>query len=324
MKTCSICGHQFPDDLKECPVCGAPAPNADANTNTTINTNNGTTPPPVPDDIPPVPEVDGSPKTRIVSNGTVPPSNPGAVPPSGPATVASGAVPPSNPGAVPPSNPGTVPPSNPGTVPPSNPGTVPPSGSFNQPPRRNNTVLWVVIGILSAIILIGATWFIATKVLGDDSKSSDNSEDSIGNDVEVVDYETDDTPTQSDTYDADTLAEPDVEEVYNTDNTSNSHSSSTSSDDNTNVITGYLHHSDGDKSCYVRLVFTVDNDSEVSGTASFNNTTLDISGNYYDGSKKLLIYENGGGRYEGYVNGSTYSGKYYDNDGTWSFSMNVN
>ena len=279
MKTCSICGHQFPDDLKECPVCGAPAPNADANTNTTINTNNGTTPPPVPDDIPPVPEVDASPKTRIVSNGTVPPSNPG---------------------------------------------TVPPSGSFNQPPRRNNTVLWVVIGILSAIILIGATWFIATKVLGDDSKSSDNSEDSIGNDVEVVDYETDDTPTQSDTYDADTLAEPDVEEVYNTDNTSNSHSSSTSSDDNTNVITGYLHHSDGDKSCYVRLVFTVDNDSEVSGTASFNNTTLDISGNYYDGSKKLLIYENGGGRYEGYVNGSTYSGKYYDNDGTWSFSMNVN
>jgi len=316
MKTCSICGHQFPDDLKECPVCGAPAPDADANTNTTINTNNGTTPPPVPDDIPPVPEVDGSPKTRIVSNGTVPPSNPGAVPPSGPATVA--------PGAVPPSNPGAVPPSNPGTVPPSNPGTVPPSGSFNQPPRRNNTVLWVVIGILSAIILIGATWFIATKVLGDDSKSSDNSEDSIGNDVEVVDYETDDTPTQSDTYDADTLAEPDVEEVYNTDNTSNSHSSSTSSDDNTNVITGYLHHSDGDKSCYVRLVFTVDNDSEVSGTVSFNNTTLDISGNYYDGSKKLLIYENGGGRYEGYVNGSTYSGKYYDNDGTWSFSMNVN
>lgn len=308
MKTCSICGHQFPDDLKECPVCGAPAPNADANTNTTINTNNGTTPPPVPDDIPPVPEVDASPKTRIVSNGTVPPSNPGAVPPSGPATVASGAVPPSNPG----------------TVPPSNPGTVPPSGSFNQPPRRNNTVLWVVIGILSAIILIGATWFIATKVLGDDSKSSDNSEDSIGSDVEVVDYETDDTPTQSDTYDADTLAEPDVEEVYNTDDTSNSHSSSTSSDDNTNVITGYLHHSDGDKSCYVRLVFTVDNDSEVSGTASFNNTTLDISGNYYDGSKKLLIYENGGGRYEGYVNGSTYSGKYYDNDGTWSFSMNVN
>lgn len=308
MKTCSICGHQFPDDLKKCPVCGAPAPNADANTNTTINTNNGTTPPPVPDDIPPVPEVDGSPKTRIVSNGTVPPSNPGAVPPSGPATVASGAVPPSNSGAVPPSN----------------PGTVPPSGSFNQPPRRNNTVLWVVIGILSAIILIGTTWFIATKVLGDDSKSSDNSEDSIGSDVEVVDYETDDTPTQSDTYDADTLAEPDVEEVYNTDNTSNSHSSSTSSDDNTNVITGYLHHSDGDKSCYVRLVFTVDNDSEVSGTVSFNNTTLDISGNYYDGSKKLLIYENGGGRYEGYVNGSTYSGKYYDNDGTWSFSMNVN
>ena len=308
MKTCSICGHQFPDDLKECPVCGAPAPDADANANTTINTNNGTTPPPVPDDIPPVPEVDASPKTRIVSNGTVPPSNPGAVPPSGPATVASGAVPPSNPGAVPPSN----------------PGTVPPSGSFNQPPRRNNTVLWVVIGILSAIILIGATWFIATKVLGDDSKSSDNSEDSIGSDVEVVDYETDDTPTQSDTYDADTLAEPDVEEVYNTDDTSNSHSSSTSSDDNTNVITGYLHHSDGDKSCYVRLVFTVDNDSEVSGTASFNNTTLDISGNYYDGSKKLLIYENGGGRYEGYVNGSTYSGKYYDNDGTWSFSMNVN
>lgn len=308
MKTCSICGHQFPDDLKECPVCGAPAPDADANTNTTINTNNGTTPPPVPDDIPPVPEVDASPKTRIVSNGTVPPSNSGAVPPSGPATVASGAVPPSNPGAVPPSN----------------PGTVPPSGSFNQPPRRNNTVLWVVIGILSAIILIGATWFIATKVLGDDSKSSDNSEDSIGSDVEVVDYETDDTPTQSDTYDADTLAEPDVEEVYNTDDTSNSHSSSTSSDDNTNVITGYLHHSDGDKSCYVRLVFTVDNDSEVSGTASFNNTTLDISGNYYDGSKKLLIYENGGGRYEGYVNGSTYSGKYYDNDGTWSFSMNVN
>lgn len=316
MKTCSICGHQFPDDLKECPVCGAPAPNADADANTTINTNNGTTPPPVPDDIPPVPEVDGSPKTRIVSNGTVPPSNPGAVPPSGPATVASGAVPPSNPGAVPPSNPGTVPPSN--------PGTVPPSGSFNQPPRRNNTVLWVVIGILSAIILIGATWFIATKVLGDDSKSSDNSEDSIGSDVEVVDYETDDTPTQSDTYDADTLAEPDVEEVYNTDDTSNGHSSSTSSDDNTNVITGYLHHSDGDKSCYVRLVFTVDNDSEVSGTVSFNNTTLDISGNYYDGSKKLLIYENGGGRYEGYVNGSTYSGKYYDNDGTWSFSMNVN
>ena len=201
---------------------------------------------------------------------------------------------------------------------------MPPSGSFNQPPRRNNTVLWVVIGILSAIILIGATWFIATKVLGDDSKSNDNSEDSIGSDVEVVDYETDDTPTQSDTYDADTLAEPDVEEVYNTDDTSNSHSSSTSSDDNTNVITGYLHHSDGDKSCYVRLVFTVDNDSEVSGTASFNNTTLDISGNYYDGSKKLLIYENGGGRYEGYVNGSTYSGKYYDNDGTWSFSMNVN
>lgn len=300
MKTCSICGHQFPDDLKECPVCGAPAPDADANTNTTISTNNGTTPPPVPDDIPPVPEVDASPKTRIVSNGTVPPSNPGAVPPSGPATVASGAVPPSN------------------------PGTVPPSGSFNQPPRRNNTVLWVVIGILSAIILIGATWFIATKVLGDDSKSSDNSEDSIGSDVEVVDYETDDTPTQSDTYDADTLAEPDVEEVYNTDNASNSHSSSTSSDDNTNVITGYLHHSDGDKSCYVRLVFTVDNDSEVSGTVSFNNTTLDISGNYYDGSKKLLIYENGGGRYEGYVNGSTYFGKYYDNDGTWSFSMNVN
>lgn len=300
MKTCSICGHQFPDDLKECPVCGAPAPDADANTNTTISTNNGTTPPPVPDDIPPVPEVDASPKTRIVSNGTVPPSNPGAVPPSGPATVASGAVPPSN------------------------PGTVPPSGSFNQLPRRNNTVLWVVIGILSAIILIGATWFIATKVLGDDSKSSDNSEDSIGSDVEVVDYETDDTPTQSDTYDADTLAEPDVEEVYNTDNASNSHSSSTSSDDNTNVITGYLHHSDGDKSCYVRLVFIVDNDSEVSGTVSFNNTTLDISGNYYDGSKKLLIYENGGGRYEGYVNGSTYSGKYYDNDGTWSFSMNVN
>lgn len=316
MKTCSICGHQFPDDLKECPVCGAPAPNADANTNTTINTNNGTTPPPVPDDIPPVPEVDASPKTRIVSNGTVPPSNPGAVLPSNP-----GAVPPSGPATV---ASGAVPPSNPGTVPPSNPGTVPPSGSFNQPPRRNNTVLWVVIGILSAIILIGATWFIATKVLGDDSKSSDNSEDSIGNDVEVVDYETDDTPTQSDTYDADTLAEPDVEEVYNTDNTSNSHSSSTSSDDNTNVITGYLHHSDGDKSCYVRLVFTVDNDSEVSGTVSFNNTTLDISGNYYDGSKKLLIYENGGGRYEGYVNGSTYSGKYYDNDGTWSFSMNVN
>lgn len=303
MKTCSICGHQFPDDLKECPVCGAPAPNADADANTTINTNNGTTPPPVPDDIPPVPEVDASPKTRIVSNGTVPPSNPGAVPPS---------------------NPGAVPPSNPGTVPPSNPGTVPPSGSFNQPPRRNNTVLWVVIGILSAIILIGATWFIATKVLGDDSKSSDNSEDSIGSDVEVVDYETDDTPTQSETYDADTLAEPDVEEVYNTDDASNSHSSSTSSDDNINVITGYLHHSDGDKSCYVRLVFTVDNDSEVSGTVSFNNTTLDISGNYYDGSKKLLIYENGGGRYEGYVNGSTYSGKYYDNDGTWSFSMNVN
>lgn len=316
MKTCSICGHQFPDDLKECPVCGAPAPNADANANTTINTNNGTTPPPVPDDIPPVPEVDASPKTRIVSNGTVPPSNPDAVPPSNP-----GAVPPSGPATV---ASGAVPPSNPGTVPPSNPGTVPPSGSFNQPPRRNNTVLWVVIGILSAIILIGATWFIATKVLGDDSKSSDNSEDSIGSDVEVVDYETDDTPTQSDTYDADTLAEPDVEEVYNTDDASNSHSSSTSSDDNTNVITGYLHHSDGDKSCYVRLVFTVDNDSEVSGTVSFNNTTLDISGNYYDGSKKLLIYENGGGRYEGYVNGSTYSGKYYDNDGTWSFSMNVN
>ena len=185
-------------------------------------------------------------------------------------------------------------------------------------------MLWIVIGILSAIILIGVTWFIATNMKTSSSSSNDNNNDENDDNVEVVDYETDDTPTQSDTYDADTLAVPDVEATSYDEDNSTSTTSSTSDADATNVITGYLYHSDGDKQCFVTLRFTVDDDNEVSGTASFNNTTLRISGNYYEASKKLLIYENGGGRYEGYATDGSYSGKYYDDAGTWSFNMKLN
>ena len=296
MKTCSICGHQFPDDLKECPVCGTPAPNADNNDKETPEDNsaetpNGPTPPPVPDDIPPIPDAEDSPKTRVNTSAAVPPSGQGTVPPSGQ-------------------------------------GTVPPTGSAGEPPRRNNTVLWVVIGILSAISIIGATWFIATKVMGDDSKSSDSDSTSLGDDVEVVDYDTDNTPSQSEEADVDTfVAEPDYmgsDDSYSGDESSSSSSSSSSnssssssSSSHANVITGNLSLNGQNKTCYVKLSF------DMSGTASFNNTTVNITGNYYPGSHKLLIYEDGGGRYEGYVNGGTYSGTYHDDAGTWSFNMNV-
>ena len=299
MKTCSICGHQFPDDLKECPVCGTPAPSADENKEKSESeasgnaASEGLTPPPVPEDIPPVSEA--GPKTRIVSESEVPNSSAGSIPPSGGYT-----------------------------VPPTGGSAVPPSGEGNEPPRRNNTALWIVIGVLSAIILIGATWWIASSVYGSESKSGDADSDSLANDVEVVDYDTDDTPTDAgEEADADTIAAADYDNTSSdNDNSSSSSAISSSSDDDTNVITGNLVLNGQNKTCYVKLSFDL-NDNEVSGKAYFNNTSADISGNYYPGSHKLLIYEDGGGRYEGYVNGNTYSGSYHDDAGTWSFSMNV-
>lgn len=164
MKTCPICGHQYPDDLKECPVCGTAAPSGDEKPEENkANENNGMTPPPIPENN--TTNSDEGPKTRI----SEPPVGGYSVPPTGGGS----------------------------TVPPSN------GGYGQEPPRRNNTALWIVIAVLSAIILVGATCLITLNCTGHNDDNDSTSDTTDTNDIEVLDYSTDDTPSEEENNDYD-------------------------------------------------------------------------------------------------------------------------
>lgn len=305
MRTCSICGQQFADDLNQCPLCGNPVePEL----------------PPVPTDVPGE-TVAGAPADVL------PP-----VPPVPPDETGGGEVPPEVPS-------GPLMPPVPDEVPIAGGGLLLSTDDevADAPvPRRSNTGLW--IAIVAIVLLLGgggAAWYFLSDSHSRRSSHSDDREESESA-VEMEDYgsndyaeyvgepATDSLAVDEAVYDTMAVAPPAYE--YETvapaaDEIAPDPQPKSSS---IWVASGTLYlDSNSSTSCYVRLSFTIDSDNDVSGTAAFNGQSVSISGTYYPGSDRLLIYELNGGRYEGTWENGSYHGAYYDNGGSWSFNFNV-
>lgn len=223
--------------------------------------------------------------------------------------------------------------------------------SENVPPatpqhRRSNMGLWITIAVLALIIISGATWYVVTQVLGDKDKTEQVDDDGYGDDetAQVISYETDDTPsaptdeeldnTPNDEYLED-AAEPAKEERNNDASTASSDADQSTADNSSNsaattsnqmtgyVFSGSIANTDGSSSNIV-IESNISNSGVVNGLSEHASRNYNIYGHYIKEIGRLVINEQSGGKFEGTLSGSQYTGKYHDANGTThSFSFRV-
>lgn len=220
-------------------------------------------------------------------------------------------------------------------VAPPAPAPVPP-----QQKPRSNVALWITIVVLAAIIIGGVTWYVVTHVLNDKDKTELVDDDGYHDEetAQVISYETDDTPADlaeqkpTEPLDSETADEhpvPAEDRASSTataeDNaTDNSSSSSAAPDPMTGyVFSGSITGTDGTSSSIV-IESNISNHGVVNGLSEHASRNYNIYGHYIKEINRLVINEQSGGKFEGTLSGSQYTGKYRDAEGTThSFSFRV-
>lgn len=168
---------------------------------------------------------------------------------------------------------------------------------------NGNRKLWITIAILAAIILVGATWIAATHFATSDEEPpmADTAVTDSGN-VDVINYETDNTPADTS---ANASTAPEAAEQSDADAAKTANI----------AFAGTLVSSDGSSTSAVKLQLHIDGNNSVRGISRNADMAYNLSGTYDTDSHRLLIYEDGGGRFDGTYADASYSGTYTDASG---------
>lgn len=231
------------------------------------------------------------------------------------------------------------------TEPPTLATPTPAAPSVPPQKRRSNVGLWITIVVLATIIIAGATWYVVTHVLTDKDKSEvvDSEADGDTETAQVISYETDDTPNYPPEGDINQteLENPTTEPLNPTDEDVNGGSAnrqrsatdndpnaasqsadnaSNSSNEGAEPVTGYVFsgsitNTDGSTSNLV-IEANVSNYGSVNGLSEHASHNYSIYGHYIKEINRLVINEQNGGKFEGTLSGSQYTGKYRDANGT--------
>lgn len=283
MKECPVCGHQLADDSPACPICGCP----------------------VEEEMPPIPEEQTTDTPPIPSEEPATPTDMPPVP------EASAEMPPI--------------PEEPTVVPPPPP--IPPPIRDYEPkeerPSGSRSGLWIALVII-ALVLTGGGIGLYFYLSDDKTVRIEENEDEEEI-VDDTDWERDTIvsttpyPEDYDSTEAVAVEVPDMDESLE-----GSEEGGISSDDLQDnrseptpptvsySSTGRVYGEDVSTS--VNLSFSV-RAGIVSGTSSWSGGTEALSGSM-SSDGHLIIHESGGSRYDGYLQGNTYKGTYYDNSGT--------
>lgn len=180
------------------------------------------------------------------------------------------------------------------------PAAVPPTPptSAGEPPRQSgsNKGLWITIAILAAIILVGGTWIAASHFMQPAEAVPADTVATDTNAVEVVSYETDDTPTE-DPNAVDPNAPIEEESALRP---------------HVADFVGTITATDGDGIVSVGLSITFEGSGSVQGTSKNGDHSYSISGRYDSETHRLLVYEDGGGHFDGTLHeDGKYIGKYH-------------
>ncbi len=177
-------------------------------------------------------------------------------------------------------------------------------GEPPRPPQKKTNRTAIVVGAVIAVVVIGAIVWAATG--GTTTEGNDN--DSVATDTlemadSVVEIWTDDD------YKEDSLPpleEPEAEPSRNF------------------IMAGRLTDAD-EQTTSVALSLNMDSKGNINGVAQNDSTSYDTHGVYNEETRRLLLYEDGGGRYDGRLsNDGVYAGTYRSGGGnTLSFSFKI-
>lgn len=205
----------------------------------------------------------------------------------------------------------------PAGVPPAN-GTVlggePTGDNGGKGGNSTNRKLWIAVIVLAAIIVIGLTWILATHYAtsGEDKPLADTT-DTSANTVDVLDYQTDNSPADT----AGTAPEANAQEEQNTQSPEAQPTTQQVS------LSGTMASADGSATSSVKLNITIDDQGNVNGTSQAKGSSFSVYGHYDKGTHRMNITEEGGGQYSGqYKDGNFSSGHYVDADGKkWTLNL---
>lgn len=191
--------------------------------------------------------------------------------------------------------------------------TAPTRAIFNEaapaatptPPRRRGTpaFVWVLVGLAAAVLVGLVVWLVIPSSSSEEEKAAtapaETAASSAGTESPVSE-------------------EPSVKEEA---------AAATRIFD----ISGTMHletaadGTTGSGASALRFTLSANSEGEVRGNVVRDGKDVGIAGFFFPQSGRLVLYDNSGdtGRYEGYVNGSTYEGKYYGVSGTWNFNLSV-
>jgi len=179
----------------------------------------------------------------------------------------------------------------------------------NEPPQRrnSNTGLWITIVILAVIILAGGAWIAAHHFFSPDAPASDDSAQADEDRIEVVSYETDDTPT----------AAPAPRQPEETKGKETAEESIVAD------FVGSLINEEGSPTVSVAVSLAFEDSGSVQGTSQNGDKSFSLSGRYDRDTHRLLLYEDGGGCFDGTLHeDGKYAGQYRNGAETpVSFSM---
>ena len=201
--------------------------------------------------------------------------------------------------------------------PPADGAGLPPAGAPTTPPppRRRNPWPWIALGVLALLVVGAAVWYARissphpyeyddtmpadTMPLAEPRPEAEEPGVTVEDYAEAVDSILPEEP-------ADTVVP--AAAPHNL------------------VLSGTLVlESNPSTTCDVLIHANIEADGDVTGTASWSNTGSEITGLYNPSTNRLVLYEETGNRYEGYLaSGSSYNGTYHDNNGTWRFTLNAN
>ncbi len=227
-----------------------------------------------------------------------------------------------------------------GNLPPCPPDCPPrfPESHRRKPAGKRLLWLWILLGIIGLAVAGGVLWYMfsghastAEAAGGADSDSTDQ--------VEVLDYESDDTPSGNDslftdnsgTGDDDVAATPVEPGTASADAATDAaagevgaepEESGVSIEEHT--LSGTLQASDAaDEARPVSLRITISNGEQVRGTVSYDGKEVPVTGVYYSRCRRLFVRESGSVYFQGSVSGNVYTGTYHDASGDRTFRLTI-
>ncbi len=193
-----------------------------------------------------------------------------------------------------------------------------PPAAIPEPPaphRRRNPWPWIALGLLALLVAGAAVWYHQI--------------------TEGRPYDYDDTPYAEPAETAVPMPEKEPDGTLEEELALPADSAAIAAPADTAAIAPEPHNlvlsgtlvleSDPSVTCDVLIHANIEADGDVTGSAAWNNTSSGLTGLYNANTEHLVLYEETGNRYEGYItSGYSYNGTYSDENGTWHFTLNVN